>query len=613
MVILIPICFLFLWADIFIRNRSKNEDSPLRVSFLYTSIFLGTAITFINETLSLFARLTFNNVAIFWLATIIFAIVWLIKQKQGWKHFKEIIIPELSPFEKFMLSSVIAIVALIGITAVVAPPNTSDAMVYHMSRVMHWIQNKSVKFYPTNILRQLHMNPGAEYIILHLQLLAGGDRFANMVQWFAMTASLIGVSLIAKKLGADRKTQITSVVIAATIPMGILQGSSTQNDYVTTYWTVSFVYFVLSALSPANPARSIPLGLSLGLAILTKATAYIYNAPFALWLLVTALARKRSEFLKLITVICSLILILNSGHYIRNFHFYNNPIGPIEESPASKYTNDILTPASVLSNSLKNISLHLGTPSRAVNRHIEDALRKINATTGLDINDPKTTWPNYKINKMTNHEDKAGNPVHLLLILAAIIFIPLSKKTKDKTQAMLYCSSIVLSFLLFSAILKWQPFHSRLHLPFFVLFAPAIAMIIPGIRYKILTPVLLTLSIPWVLYNSSSPLIGKQNIFSKDRASQYFVTRTELELPYRAAGRYFATESVGIKTVTLKTGINSWEYPLWIILEKMKIDTGEINYPWVSVDDSARELNIQVDPDKKITFKFGPERKMLDR
>ena len=71
-----------------------------------------------------------------------------------------------------------------------------------MSRVVHWQQNHSIARYPTHILRQLVLPPGAEVAILHLQILSDSDRFANLVQWFSVAAGLCGVSLIAKELRA---------------------------------------------------------------------------------------------------------------------------------------------------------------------------------------------------------------------------------------------------------------------------------------------------------------------------------------------------------------------------------------------------------------------------
>ena len=51
---------------------------------------------------------------------------------------------------------------LLGIVALTAPPNTWDSMTYHMPRVEHWIENRNVEPYPTHILRQLSLGPGAE-------------------------------------------------------------------------------------------------------------------------------------------------------------------------------------------------------------------------------------------------------------------------------------------------------------------------------------------------------------------------------------------------------------------------------------------------------------------
>jgi len=89
---------------------------------------------------------------------------------------------------------------------------------FHMSRVVHWIQNKSVAHYPTHILRQLHQNPWSEFGILQFQILSSSDRLANLVQWFSMVGAVLGVSLIAKRLGADLRGEVFAAVTVATVP-----------------------------------------------------------------------------------------------------------------------------------------------------------------------------------------------------------------------------------------------------------------------------------------------------------------------------------------------------------------------------------------------------------
>ena len=104
--------------------------------------------------------------------------------------------------ELYLLVGAGFIVCVVGLVAAVAPPNTNDALTYHMPRVVHWIQDRSVAFYPTHILRQLYLSPGSEFILLHFQILSGSDHLANFVQWFSMLGSAVAVSLIAKELGS---------------------------------------------------------------------------------------------------------------------------------------------------------------------------------------------------------------------------------------------------------------------------------------------------------------------------------------------------------------------------------------------------------------------------
>jgi len=197
-------------------------------------------------------------------------------------------LPQLYDFKKNHISKAevifITTFGIIGLIAFLSPPNNWDSMTYHMSRVMHWIQNRGIEFYPTNILRQLHSNPFAEFVILHFQILSGGEYFANAVQWLSMIGCLIGVSLIAKEFGLTLYGQIVSVIFCVTLPMGILQASSTQNDYVASFHVICFLFFSIKIFKGKHDRLLIyAIGSSLGLAILTKATAYLFIFPFLCW------------------------------------------------------------------------------------------------------------------------------------------------------------------------------------------------------------------------------------------------------------------------------------------------------------------------------------------
>jgi len=435
-----------------------------RKSFLSAAILWGLSLTAITEILSLLNSFTFPWVEISWLVVVLLLcmIVASLRKK----------IP--NPFLEIpnsligLLAGISCIFFMVGLIALTAPPNTWDSMTYHMSRVAHWVQNGNVSFYPTHILRQLYQPPWAEFAIAHLQVLSGGDRFANLIQWFSMVGCALGVSLIARQLGAKLQGQVFAAVFCATIPMGILQGSSTQNDYVVSFWLVCFVYFLMTFKANRQWTDLLAGSASLGLAILTKGTAYIYASPFLVWYFWTGIKELRWSLWKPIVIIPVFVLLINLGHYQRNMSLFGSPIASTDVT----FNNEIFTLKAFISNLSRNLSLHLGTFG-PINAVLENGIVKLHAFINTDINDTRTTWPREKfhVRRLLPHEDLSGNPAHLFLIAVSVVLFLISKKQKSSDGLAGYLIAVTTAFLLFVSYLKWQPWHSRLHLPIFVLFS----------------------------------------------------------------------------------------------------------------------------------------------
>ncbi len=228
----------------------------------------------------------------------------------------------------------------------------------------------------------------------------GTNRLANSIQWFSMIGSAIGVTMIAKELGANRQGQIFSAVVGITIPMGVLQGSSTQNDYVASFWLVCFVYWIFVLKTKGNSWSALAAGASLGLAALTKGTTYVYALPFLIWLSVSVLKTQRCKGLKLLGIAAFIFLVINLGYYIRNYNLFLNPLAITQEiSPgnytiAEHYSNDVFSIPELTSNVVRNIAINLGTPFDNINRFLEKAVYQFHEFLGISPNDPRTTWPN---------------------------------------------------------------------------------------------------------------------------------------------------------------------------------------------------------------------------
>ena len=93
------------------------------------------------------------------------------------------------------------ILGLTFIQGMSSAPSTTDSMVYHLPRVMYWIQEKTVQ---QDVIRNPHdfMAPFAEYLLLHLYLIFNGDKMLFLSQWLAFAVSIVLSFLIAKRLAA---------------------------------------------------------------------------------------------------------------------------------------------------------------------------------------------------------------------------------------------------------------------------------------------------------------------------------------------------------------------------------------------------------------------------
>ena len=605
MLIVLPLlASMAFWLCAFLRTGRSHRD--WRHTFLTAALVWGVVSTAIMEGLSLASALTQPAVAAVWILAIglvVAATPWRINRGQlgivtipaPWRVGQPpaLGLPAVSVArlrEHGVGLGGIAVVLLIaGFLAVTGGISTNDALDYHLPRVMHWIQDGSVGFYPTAVSRQLNLNPWAEYAITQFMILGGGDAWANLIQWFALGGSAVGVSLIARELGSSPCGQVFAAIFAVTIPMAVLQGSTAQNDLAEAFWVVVLVYWVLR-LRNASPAsrtaivRPVPVGLAigaaLGLAILTKTTGYVFALPFLLWLVPIALRRFRWRAVPFGLAAGGLALALNLGQYLRNNALYGSPLGPGQESPPGqdwgRYTNDVFSLSTLFSNTVRYLALNIGLPDRSAAQ--TTAVADFLARFGIDANDPGTTWAGQLFNIAAPHtnEDGAGNLLHLALIgvlLVAILVVPALRRA----PVLLYAASTVLGFLFFALLLKWSPWSTRLYLTTFVLFAPVAGLAFGLFRRqwlpRLATVVLLVGAIPFLLYAQHRPLIGNDlyhptqrvgAMAGKSPEDQLFVTRPQLQADFEGAAAFVAT--------TRCAAIGLWrfdaaEYPVWELLD----------------------------------------------
>ena len=636
MAFIIPLFLIITALLYFYLGKHSLRDSAVK-SFLVT--FLIILIS--TEILSIFNLITFSWIIISWtfsLAGVVIVLMyrWRSQGNLDLSSTSDNKVQNINKPQRVHIFYGVIITTILLITLVIAlkaPPNNFDSMTYHMARISHWIQNQSIRYYPTAIPRQNYSMPLAEYAILHLQLLSKSDLYANLVQWICFVIAIILTTLISRELKISARGQWIAGVITATLPMAILQSTSTQNDLVVGVFCLSFFYFLLRAVNTNDWEDLFFASFSMGFALATKGTAYVYCASIGLTIGGLHLLRKKwgeiKGYILRYSLVVVLALMLNAGIYSRNIALYNNPIFTSNERTIS----DEISAKVMVSNVIRNGAVHLATPVDRFNHLIN---RFVISLLGSEIKNPSSTFQNSKFEvAFYISDDDSGNLLHFLLLSISIFIIPWLKNKQPRTINSLLISSI-LSIVLFSLLFKWQPWGGRLQTPIFLLGSVLIAYLIDKLTTKNLIPSFLIagfflISLPYLLLNTIRPVLPiweDDTVFYNTRAKEFVYTRVIKFVNNRPnlqksitpfASLFYEGRSVlhterrelyflgnfndyySYRSATkvirdndphkigLMMNSNDWEYPIWVLL-RQPASKGPIEINHIHVKDISGRL-----------------------
>ncbi len=496
-----------------------------------------------------------------------------------------------------------AVVALTFVVALVAPPNNSDSMAYHNARVMQWWDHGSVAVWDTADDRQVRMPPLASYFRLALFGLTGSDVLFNLVQWAFFAFSILAAAVLAGRLVPSDRAGPWAALLVATIPMAILQSTSTQNDLVLAGYLLAAAFFFLRAfMAEGAPLRDLALGgAAAGLALATKGTAYLLAIPLfgaAAGAALGRLTRSQGRGLRTWTAglgaAAALAILPSAAFWTRNTLSLGSPVGsPWEVVRPSAYLvrGPSKAPAFAVSQALRAAVLQLGQVRVAgVDRSaLVAAAERVHRWLGIGVDEPAISGPRPFAGAAwppLNHEDTAPS-TGTFLVLAGATGIALGARSLPGRRAVLVFFALGwAAWLLVALFVRWMPWNARLQLPALVLLAvPAAVVVVEslgrGVRAALVFLLVLQ-ALPALLLNSSRPLLGVSrspddagwlqrivphatpSIFATSRWENYFrnrpALRTDVEDVMRAVSRRCAPGDV----VRVAMGGDDWEYALWV-------------------------------------------------
>jgi len=568
------VALLVLAAGWAVRSRQFDPEGDWRTGVLSAMVLWFAFIWLSTEVLGFFRILTHGAVLAIWLVFLIGSGYWLYRSILSWnkKAGREERLPRIATLTALFIAVILLITFAV---ALVSPPNNNDSISYHLPRVMHWIQNRSVDFYPTVISRQLFMPPLAEYGLLHMIILGESDASLGLVQWAAFVGAVIGVSLISRRLGVNRQGQWLSALFVATLPMALLQSTSTQTDLITAFFAITLVERIHKAIKQKKTGFRTILFISTttALGMYTKGTFAAFCIPFLVLLGVSVLRKEGFKKALFLTVSVVLIfLVINIPLLYRNLETFGNILGPGEY--ISSQQGIFLHPMECLSNLIKNFSFHISSPFGQLDQYLEGGYVKIHEFIGVDLNATsfRGEYHTFSLEGFSNNEDHAGNPLHFLIFSLMVLWLILGGWKKFSRTQKKYMGFWTAAWILFSFLFPWQPWGSRLQLSLFIIGAPLVPVPFSSPESRrgvnIMAPVLFMACIPWLLFNQIRPVFGLspftsvESVFSASRNELMHANRSAFVRPFNWLEQ--EVYQLHCDTIGMKIDSSDPEYLIWI-------------------------------------------------
>ena len=339
------------------------------------------------------------------------------------------------------------------------------------------------------------------------------------------------------------------------------------------------------------------------LAMLTKGTAFIFLFPVVILFIILFIYKKKILAFPSFFSGLLIVSLLYFPFVYRNYQTYEYPLGKTYE-----LNNKAYGIAPMLSNAVKNTFMHLRTPFPELNNSLTDAAIGVNEISGVDINSPSYNWaytPKFEVGFFSSQEDSVGNIFQVILFTVCLIIFLMKKDLRKNRLILFYLIILILMFLTFSYVLKWQVWHTRLQLTMFIASAVFIAIIINKINAKVsvaITILFFLFASVFMFFNQSRPWFLKENIFNTSAIDQYFMNNKKLKQPFTEISEILHQKSY--TSIGYVSGGDSWEYPFYVLNRDIN------NFHLENIYPENETISLVNDPDFKF---FTPDVIVINR
>jgi hypothetical protein len=374
------------------------------------------------------------------------------------------------------------------------PPYVWDAITYHLSSVAYWLQAGKIHLIDTPVSRSNIYPMNVELFFLWNVIFLRNDVLVDLSQFFFALLGLLGIYALTRKVGVSTKSSLAASAIYFFTPLILIQSRTCQTDLAAAVLFLIALNFAFQYGKDSQISNLFISGVASGMLMGSKSTGPILVFCLYLYLLVNWIrfhskkSKPRGSIVKngdlpayasfIVNNLCFLIpvFILGSYWYLRNWVYFNNPLGhELKIFGFVLFKGGAGPPKPGLTTLWANLRL---LPSR---------------------------WFEL-IDDYYNSDRSAYGPQWIILGIPSTAFFVVNSirnKTKDNPGLVLF---LILTFLFSIFILFPDPWSARL-----VLFLPAMGAVCVGYvldnfsrKTRILLQRLILIVISWSIFNAAS-------------------------------------------------------------------------------------------------------------
>lgn len=352
---------------------------------------------------------------------------------------------------EFLTFAIVGILLLIQLVlAWRVPPNNYDSMTYHLTRILFWLQDDSIRQFANATERQATFPVNAEIIQGWTMMPSGGERFIQLVQWTAQLGLIAFVFAAAKDFGYRRMHAAVAACAMLAMPIMVAQATSSQNDLIVGFFAAGAALFLLRGLRGDDTAF-IPAAVAAGLVVGTKSTGPLIIAALGIGALVYC-GRDWRKLVRPAVLLIAGIILLGSFNFVQNIAERGSVLGS-DIGDKDRISKPCQLPSNALQFGWYSVASLPGFHLGAIETFVERRMNGIPSRAALRLG--CTDHGPFVVNHEAKEDRVSGGLPLLLLILPAVLLALFRRRSREEFALAVAASSLVGLYILLLLFNVW--------------------------------------------------------------------------------------------------------------------------------------------------------------